>query len=546
MNQQLLQLIIALSVASADIYPLNSQPSVEQQTLMVVNSGWSDIELTNSQSIQVAQCGSYEERIQMHLTLVAERLIEQTATMNISAEARVRRLALIDTLADYAAQATFPKNNERPYPTPVFLDDEGVHCAVGYLLHASGQDQLVGKIANENNLAYIRQLDDLYPEIGQWADFNGFAIEELAWIQPKYVYFCNPEIERGEVIHVSCYGDCTGAFYPDYTIIDLPPGELLAWDDTYEWNEANYEWVKIGIPDCLCPGRYRQAFQVNSPEGDSLYSVYIEAEILGPEQITGNAWISGEAGLCRAYVEPIGFGGVAPYTFDVMDIEGDSYGLGPLCEGYYFLEIRDVNGCIVHELLQVYTPESDCMAFSVQGIAFSDQKEDALTVSIKVEGDSSSYISLPFYAEVIDSEGNTLAWSLNTFNQYGGEQQTFLFETIKTPFSLKEAQNLHFGFNETFCVLPVPSIPTSIADLSEVSVSLYPNPMSDASILSWKSTTQESRCQLFDIQGQLLRSWTAYDQNTTLIERENLPQGLYTILVTTEFGTGACRMVVLD
>jgi len=235
----------------AGICLVQGQPSLEQKILSEVNPHWAQVTLTNEQAMQVRQCKMYTDKIQLHLKIVTGILTDRTFVMDIDESTRQKRLASLDSLTDYFERSIFPLNNKAPYPTPVFVDDLGTHCAVGHMLHASGNDDVVQKISTENNLAYIHDLEQLYPALGDWAYENGFTVEELAWIQPVYQGGCNPQIEIGEIIHNTCYGECTGAFIADPSMIyGLPPSAVLTYLNTYKW--SNDQWVDIGIFDCLC------------------------------------------------------------------------------------------------------------------------------------------------------------------------------------------------------------------------------------------------------------------------------------------------------
>jgi hypothetical protein len=527
----------------SSIVHLQGQSVVEQHILSKVNPHWSEIPLTNEQARQVRQASSYHELIQLHLEFVTGILTDGTASFAADEPTRQKRLALLDSLTDYYERSVFPINNKAPYPTPVFVDDIGTHCAVGYLLHASGYDDLVGQIANENNLAYVRELKQDYNELGVWAKQHGFSVEELAWIQPLYMFFCNEEITRGEIIHNTCYDDCNGAFYADHTTIDLPPDLGLSWGRTSKWH--NGQWINISHPDCLCSGLYRQAFTVHSPQGDSLYSVFIEAEILSPDELYGYGRNVGEAGLCRAHIVPETYGGVAPYSYEVYDIDGNAYGLGPLCEGVYNFVIQDANGCQFEDPIQVYSPEEDCLAFSVNDLQMNNPTQDLLEVTIFIEGDSSSFVQIPIYAEVKDGAGTTMAWFADSLNQFGGTSQTYLFQTTMNPFPINSAVTLQLEFSYSLCQLPIPAITTTL-ELEELSMTLYPNPLEAEATVFFNEVLTNARLQIFNVQGQLVGTREIIESDAITIHRDQLPQGLYTLQVVAGDKTGAERFVIVD
>lgn len=123
------------------------------------------------------------DAIQAHLFLVCEALINQTPK-NLSNEQRKNRIELIAALRDYAQEKIFPTNLYHSVRTPYFVDDFGVHCAVGYLMHRSGFDDLVAEIRKNENYKYIEEIKT--PGVTEWAEKHGFTIDELKWIQPAY------------------------------------------------------------------------------------------------------------------------------------------------------------------------------------------------------------------------------------------------------------------------------------------------------------------------------------------------------------------------
>lgn len=123
------------------------------------------------------------DAIQAHLFLVCEALIKQTPK-DLSTEQRNNRLQLIATLRDYAQEKIFPTNLYHSVRTPYFVDDFGVHCAVGYLMHRSGYDDLVKEIRQNENYKYIEEIKT--KGVNEWAEKHGFTLDELKWIQPAY------------------------------------------------------------------------------------------------------------------------------------------------------------------------------------------------------------------------------------------------------------------------------------------------------------------------------------------------------------------------
>jgi len=80
----------------------------------------------------------------------------------------------------------FPQRTGDPYPgrRPRFIDDRGVHCAVGEMIRATGHPELAQRIDERFEYAYVEQITE--PALRQWAKRHGFSVKELAMVQPGY------------------------------------------------------------------------------------------------------------------------------------------------------------------------------------------------------------------------------------------------------------------------------------------------------------------------------------------------------------------------
>ena len=130
-------------------------------------------------------------RIRTHFLAVKELLASRPATRPELAENRAKLLAHFD---DYIAKGTTPKNDRLPWRMPVFIDDEGTICAVGYLIEQTAGRPVAEKIAANHRYSYLEEIVKAMPEIQKWVDQSGMTLEELASIQPGY--------EGPEVAHV--------------------------------------------------------------------------------------------------------------------------------------------------------------------------------------------------------------------------------------------------------------------------------------------------------------------------------------------------------
>lgn len=170
---------IGFSVEARNLNAYETAPLFEH--LFSINEQW--IHHKNAAPNDLASFENDIERIQRHLELVVSHL-SATETKGLSSNQRAKRNALLDTLKNYAAASVFPTNSYHSKRTPYFIDIYSVYCAVGYLIKASGHDDLAQRIHDEHNYDYIKDIKT--PELLEWANAHGFSVDELAWIQPAY------------------------------------------------------------------------------------------------------------------------------------------------------------------------------------------------------------------------------------------------------------------------------------------------------------------------------------------------------------------------
>ncbi|MEL6347098.1 MAG: hypothetical protein AAFV53_28545, partial [Myxococcota bacterium] len=125
-------------------------------------------------------------RVQAHLVYVL-RALEQADTTHLTDAQRLRRVTLLAHLRGYTARGVFPTRRASDSFTgrrPRFIDDQGVRCAVGELIWASGHGELASRIDATQEYAYVPDIET--PGLARWAQDHGFSASELALIQPSY------------------------------------------------------------------------------------------------------------------------------------------------------------------------------------------------------------------------------------------------------------------------------------------------------------------------------------------------------------------------
>jgi hypothetical protein len=184
-----------LFLASALLVSLASTASGSlYSNLVIVNSQWQKQNDIPAYVMEQAVCENktYTQWIATHLMLV-EQTLRARNTAGLTPSQKQNRLQRLDELKEYWKAGNFPVNDYKGYKTPVFIDCKGTHCAVGQLMMTSGSDALAQQIDREQKFAFVHEIK--VQGVNEWADKNGFSVDELAWIQPQYW----PEIE--------CYDD---------------------------------------------------------------------------------------------------------------------------------------------------------------------------------------------------------------------------------------------------------------------------------------------------------------------------------------------------
>ena len=120
-----------------------------------------------------------------------------------------RRAELLGYLDDYIAHGITPTNAHLPWRAPVFIDDGGAICAVGYLIERSVGRALPERIAKEHRYEFLEDIARAMPEVASWIASSGFTLDELASIQPAY---SSPNVETWRTWDLVRHAPKDGAF----------------------------------------------------------------------------------------------------------------------------------------------------------------------------------------------------------------------------------------------------------------------------------------------------------------------------------------------
>lgn len=126
--------------------------------------------------------------IQAHLSVVEAELLAAD-TSQLTRAQRANRARHVEALRAYREACSFPRNTAwADRITPIFVDDRGVHCAVGHLMAQDGRHDLVASVRDTRNTASIQELAD-DAAIAKWLAEAGLTAHEAARIQPGYCFY---------------------------------------------------------------------------------------------------------------------------------------------------------------------------------------------------------------------------------------------------------------------------------------------------------------------------------------------------------------------
>jgi hypothetical protein len=123
-------------------------------------------------------------RMHTHFVHVRRWLADRPPT---KPELAARRQEILGYFDEYIAKGATPLNVHVPWRTPVFIDDHGTICAVGYLIAQTAGRPLADRIAREHRYNLLEDIAVAMPEVRQWVESSGLSLEELASIQPGYI-----------------------------------------------------------------------------------------------------------------------------------------------------------------------------------------------------------------------------------------------------------------------------------------------------------------------------------------------------------------------
>jgi hypothetical protein len=116
------------------------------------------------------------------LRVAPHRTLDRASIRAALVQARTRNLA---AFRSYQKAGVFPSNTMKGKKLNVWLDADGHFCAAATIIRASGDVDLVNKVAEQNN--FIRLADVKQGPLMDWILTSGFTQDEIAAIQEPFM-----------------------------------------------------------------------------------------------------------------------------------------------------------------------------------------------------------------------------------------------------------------------------------------------------------------------------------------------------------------------
>jgi hypothetical protein len=125
--------------------------------------------------------GSAQADMPVPSVIAPQRSLDRATVRAALVQARTRNLAAFRA---YQKKGVFPSNTMKATKLNVWLDADGHFCAAATIIKMSGQDDLVNRVAEQNN--FIRLADVKQGPLMDWILTSGFTQDEIAAIQKPF------------------------------------------------------------------------------------------------------------------------------------------------------------------------------------------------------------------------------------------------------------------------------------------------------------------------------------------------------------------------
>lgn len=351
-----------LNIYADTCHETMSAPTVYEQ-LCDLNKYWCAHPSTDPYLQTQVEFADHEKLIRLHLATV-ENTLRRADMSRLNATQRANRLHCLDILHSYWLAGVFPKNTGHNYTVPYFIDRYNTACAVGHLIRETGYKAVATRIAREMNYAYIEQMP--YPEISQWADKMGFAVDELKWIQPAY---SPPFTIQTSSTEANC-GDNNGSLSATFT--SIAGGNM---PESVAWRKIDNNVVSTVGQTASISQKSAGFYKIVAISSNGMFPVITKtaaiSDLEGPQvtaTLEDETCFNSKDGSIAIDVS----GGVAPYNVVWYDADGQIIGNNTLFMGNlvgtfggfmeftpapsrYTVAVSDANGCKTYRTYELNT-----------------------------------------------------------------------------------------------------------------------------------------------------------------------------------------------
>ena len=243
MKVKIIFLLILLNGISANAATLFDQ-------LVVFNPNWKGYERFVPKK-EATAFGSDREYIQTHLNYVLG-VLKAADVSGLNTDQLKSRKRLVKILARYREEGLFPQNFYRSERIPVFIDELGTHCAVGFLMKESGCGVLAQEISGEDNYIWVKDIQKR--EVLEWQQRSGFTLEELKLIQGAYDSYMPHALVAVNRVEIPQKPDVTTRFFESKDLVRL---NSKATDRAI--------WIRGEGSNGVLNGRWEQNYSPNIP-----------------------------------------------------------------------------------------------------------------------------------------------------------------------------------------------------------------------------------------------------------------------------------------
>ena len=308
----------------------------------------------------------------------------------------------------------------------------------------------------------------------------------------------------GTIVHVDCYGTSTGSlnvFNPNtnpnysYNWENInSPGVSLGTGNTITNLPAGLYVLMAEYGDSLSIFTYDGCTTTDTVEITEIDEIHIQANITDVDCYGNNT------GDIEVFVT----GGTASYTLQWNPTGTSGNTLNNLISGFYALSVTDANGCLRVDTFQIMEPP-------FLSVNISQNSINSSVLEANVIGGVPSY---------------TYKWK--EFNTSGVLQQGGISYTVLAPGSYYvEVEDNNDCSSESDTITFNETVPTSSNLLSNLDISIYPNPFRDYTIVDFGKQVMEGEVKVIDMLGNVVDIYDVEEQRELIIDRNTKSKGVY-------------------